>query len=318
MQFLLFLCSTATAAGILPPDPAALEPPELPELQKPPPLGTMAPEDTYNSLPFSEFASDSDALTLPDFSDRENDRSPSNLIDPDELGSNSIASVDSGEPEIQTFRSEIAMPSIMKGDEASLTAMPNPDSDEISSIDPSAISSTALTGANASGRICRPRKSATSGKRVATREACINLSTFMDYTTNSNTPDAGTYSDEVVKRNNELSKSDEQWTHRHSDEGFDPEWDVEHSSSRCEHAPGGRKIPFCCLGPFEWVHFGQRLKPRWINKRFSGSSLNAGNCVLYIHGLPRCAKYPSQFCCAKYGAKMRWGTWGVDCILMDP
>lgn len=320
MQFFLFLGFTATAAGILPPDSTEFEPPNLPDLQKPPPLGTMVSDNdlTYNGLPLSKFASHNDALTIPDFSDRENDRTSVNLIDPDEPGSNSMASVNLGEPEIQTSRSEIVTPSTSRGDDTSLTAMPNPDSDEISSTDPSSISSTALTGADTSGRICRPRKSAISGKRVATREACINLGMFMDYTTDSNTPDTGTYSDEEIKRNNEVSKNDERWTYRHKLEEFDTEWDMDQALSRCESTPGGRKLPFCCLGPFEWVNFGQRLKPRRNDKRFSGHSLNAGNCVLYFYGLPRCADFPSAFCCAKYGARMRWGTWGVDCVLMDP
>lgn len=269
MQLLIFttlVCSTATA-GIFPPDSTELELPDLSDLQTPPSLSTIVPDSNliYNGLSLPQFDSTNNVLTLPDFSGQDNDLSSSNLIDPDEPSSISIASVDLGELAIQTYSSDIAKPSNSNSDEVPLIATPNPDSGEISSTDPLLINSIALTGSRVSGRRCRPGNVA-SVKGVELSQECIDLSTFIQYNANSNTADQQQYSDEEVTQNNGLSERDGKWETRQEDEGFDSAWD-EDSLHRCDHV-GSRWIPFCCMGPYEWVKFDQRLKPRQKEKRY--------------------------------------------------
>lgn len=319
MQLLIFstiVCSTATA-GIFPPDSTELELPDLSDLQTPPSLSTIVPDSNLidNGLPLSQFDSTNNVLTLPDFSGQDNGPTSFNLNDPDEPSSISIASVGSGNPEIQTFSSEIAKTLNSNSDEVPLSTTPDPDSGEMSSTDPLLIDSIALAGSKVSGRRCRPGNVA-SAKGVEISQECINLSTFIQYKAISTTPDYGKYSDEEVKQNNELSERDAKWETRMEDEGFSPEWD-EDSMRRCDHV-NTRWLPFCCMGPYEWVNLGQRLKPRRNEKRFAEKSLNAGNCILFLLGRPRCQAFNTRFCCAKYGEKMRWGWWGRNCVLMDP
>lgn len=324
MQLLLLLtifCPTASA-GILPPDSIKIDQPDLSDLsdlQKPPSLSTIVSDNhlIYNGLPLSKFAGPSDALTLPSFSDRDNDRTSFSLVDPDDPGSISIASVDLGESDIQTFNSELVKPSNSKGDVASL---PDLDSDEVTSTDPSFISSIALAGVTPSRQICRPRNRATSGEKDDAKGTCINLDSLYQYKPKSNVDDPTTYTQDDVNRNNEVTNRDDNWVVRRRNEGF-PTWDEDHS---CEHAPGKkREYPFCCLGPYVEVTYGQKLKARHqphqqrYEKRFP-SSLNAGNCILYALGRPRCHVFSWQFCCYSFGAMMRWGFWGIDCVLMNP
>lgn len=309
MQLLLFLticCSTAPAAGIPPPDP------DLSDLQKLPSLSTIVADNdlTYSGPLLSEFASPSDTLTSSDFGDQDNDRSSINLIDPYVPSSSSVASEDLGEPEIQTFSPEIVDSSNSKGDEALLTTDLS-DSNEISLTDPSFINSIAMTGPNASGRICRPGNPATLEKKDGT--SCINLDILIHSHVNPNTPDKGTYTPEQEEDNNKLLESDERWEYRQKLEDFST-LDNEDGWDSCEHVPGGRKIAFCCMGPFRTAKFNHRLKPRRTDKRFDEYTLNVGNCVLNILGRPRCIPLRSRVCCAKYGIKMRWGWEGVNCV----
>lgn len=266
MQFLLFLavfCPTATA-GILPRDSTQSEPLNLSDLQKPPSLNTInsiIPDNDLisNGLSLSQFDGSSSALSSAGFSHQDNDGTSFNSVDPDEEpGSASTASVDLGEPEIQTFNSESVTTSNSDDDVAPLTTTSNTDSDETSFTDPSFVNSIALTGANPSEQICPLNNHATSGKRVGTRQSCINLSTLIHHKINLNTPDANTYSKEEVKRNTKLWDRDEKWAYRQEAEGFDSEWDNEESLYRCGQQ-GTRLIPLCCMGPKKWsssVHQG--------------------------------------------------------------
>lgn len=318
LRFLLFLTLTwcTTSAGIFLPESTGSEPPDLSDPQRLPSLSTIVPGNdlAYNNLPWFEFASPSNPSTLPDITDR----TSTTLLESDELSSSSIASVDLGKPDIQNWNSEIVQTPNSKGDEASPFTIGNPDSEEISSTDPLFINSIALTGGNASGRICHSRDHAASGKRADTKDTCkgINPRTLFQYKTNSNTPDAGDYTEEQVEQNDELSRRDDQWVERQKIEGFDFPW--ENEGSNCEHAPGGRLYSFCCMGPYQTVPNNPRLKPRQKSKRYAEHRLDAGNCIVYSLGRPRCYAFSTRFCCYSFGPMMRWGWLGVDCVLMDP
>lgn len=312
MQLLIFstlVCSTATA-GIFPPDPTELELPDLSDLQTSPSLSTTVPDSNLidNGLPTSQFDSTNDVLTLPDFSGQDNDRTSFNLIDPDKPSSISIASGDLGKPDVQTFGSET-------NDEVPLSTTPNPNSDEISSTDPLLVDSIALTSSKVSGNRCGSGKIA-STTGVETSQQCIDLSLFLQYKTDSTTSDKEKYSNEEMKHNRELFDQDAQWESRMEDEGFAPEWN-EDRDHRCDHVDN-RWFPFCCMGPYVWEDYGAKVKPRRNEKRFKQKTLNAGNCILFLLGRPRCQAFHTRFCCAKYGARMRWGWWGRNCVLMDP
>lgn len=311
LAFLTIFCFTATAE-ILPPGP-----PDLSDLLEPPSPGTVEPDNSleYNGLPTFTFDSPSNSLMSPVPSDRDVGGKSSHLVDTDELGSTSIASADLADPEIPTFNSETAN---FNGGEASLINNPNPDSDRISSTDGSFINSVALADTITSSRKCRPGKLASNGKGLDIAQSCPDMSTLMRYQIKLDTADAGSYSEEEIHTKNGLWWIDEQWRRENEPKGFPREYDNE-GWDLCEREPNNRQLPFCSMGPYQWLKDGQpvTMKPRRKDKR-SDYTLNVGNSVLYYPGRPRCKNLTWQYCCIKYGAKMRWGFWGINCVLMNP